>query len=818
MNPKDDRVDPRDNPFPSVPIARLTGSSDLLPVGLQGGRVPITVETGAIAAMRAQLDAWRRQRLNVPSVGRALAVVGDLGTGKSHIARDLAHTVMTRPGPAAPVLWLIDEPVWDFGQIYRERLVTDLKDQKSVFYEVLLDYYSDVTAESLAGSRSLDSIAAGLKGRDLDPQAVIDALNLSEAAIRADLERRLQGLTEHGKFASALALLQIPGFQNAVWEWFMGHPPSDILRERGIDSPIDDVSSVFEALAVFAFLYGRAGRRFILVVDMLEKVLEWPIDRRTAFVQAFEKLVNVYVSVGGLLVFCVVPDALGMLGEGVQERIRPIRTTALTDEETVELTRRYLERARGTRGAALDAPGPEPDVPAAPPPVPGAPEEAPADLAPFTVGSLRYIRSLAGGVPRRVLKICHHAWAQAARRSPGDGPSVVDEVIVRDAVRATFETATLEQVRASIRSVLELESRRFEPSPVRFSARPAGEAGKVDFWIPVGRQGAAIAVLTTDSVMQSSQVERLERIVWAARKDTGAAPCQPLVVVNGYLSPALRQRIAELTDAQPVVYSDRDFTLTLREAVRELARRLEAADRDGVLDVIRSRVEDISYQQTTVLDYLQRIDGRVEQADAASARRLGELLRSLPAEPEPRERRREHAHPRAARHRMPEDVERHFDRAFDAIGLMSGVPATFRDVFTVDETAAADVRPRRLGFTMDEFQAVGVAVLLEKLLEAFRDSVAAWLEQADAARSLPGETVPTTAQERRLRTICRSYEITAEMLPVFRLESMAAFGPFTEGPEPIEHASRTFRRAEAEDALSRLGERVLAAAMASVRT
>ncbi|MEO3813819.1 hypothetical protein ABGB17_32890 [Sphaerisporangium sp. B11E5] len=772
-----------ENPFPSVPAARLTGSDDLAP--LVGAAAPyVTVETDAIRAVNRQLAAYLDQAQDLPSRGRALAVVGDYGSGKSHIARGLVRGVTAHP--SEPLLWLIDEPVWDFGAIYRDRLVNDLKDQKAAFYDVLLDYYSDVTAESLDQTRSLRDIADGLRRRRLDPHAVIEAYTLSESAIRRDLEHRLQVLTEHGKFASALALLQFPEYQDAVWEWLMGHPPAPVLVERGITSPIDDVSSVFDALAVFAFLYGRSGRRFVLIIDMLEKALEWPRDRRIDFMQAFEKLVNVYVSVGGLMVFCVLPEALSEFSESLHERILPIRPTPLTVPQTLELVARHLR------------PGREP----------GAPVGA-RDVAPFLPDAVAYIRELGGGVPRRVLKLCHHAWTLAAARG-GGAPGEIDEVVVREAVREAFEVATRDDIRAALESVLLTGPWRFEPSSTRFEHRAGHAAEDVDFWVPVGRSGAAVALVTSDSMVLDSQVDRLKRVIEAARADTGSAPCEVLVVVNGYLAAPLRQRLADLTGTQPIVYSDKHFRRAVQEAIRDAVLRLQNSGRDGALQLLRERMEGLAYQQTNVLDYLQRIDGRVEQINASSGARLGELFQVLSDAGEVPLPGTARSRGPASRARLPQEIQRHFDRAFDTVGLMAGVPTTFRQVFSLHDPDAT--RPRRLNFTREQFQAVGVAVLLQKLLEAFRDSVGEWVRQVRS-----GPVTPTTDQERRLRVICRSYDITAEMLPVFRLESLAALGPFTEELDPMEQAARSFHRAEAEQALSRLGERVFESTMASLR-
>ncbi|GII81188.1 hypothetical protein Sru01_61700 [Sphaerisporangium rufum] len=810
----------RDNPFPSAPAARLSGSYDLFATGPRSrpGRA-VTIETDAVRAVAGQLGAYLDQSTGVPSRGRALALVGDLGTGKSHIARDLARTVTAHP--SAPLLWLIDEPLWDFGAIYRDRLVSGLKDQKAAFFDVLLDYYSDVTADSIDRSPLLRQVVTGLRDRRLDPQAVIEAYALSEAAIRRDLERRLQMLTEHGKFSAALTLLLFPGIQDQVWDWLMGQPPSTVLHERGIDTPIDTVSKVFDALAVFAFLYGQAGRKFVLVIDMLEKVFEWPDDRRSDFTQAFEKLVNVYVNAGGLLVFCTLPEVLGRFGESLHERIVPIRPTLLTGAQSVELVHAHLHPQQepaaaaeaaeealdddaddGTdatqvtqwlarRSAAGTAPARRPRGP---------------DIAPFTEESVHYINRLAGGVPRRVLKLCHHAWATAAAEG-GPPPREVDDRVVRAAARKAFEKVTREDLRKSIEGVLSTGPWRFEPSPVRFARRSAGAAGDVDFWVLIGRTGSAIAVVTTDSVLQDEQVDRLRQTVEAARRDTGAAPCEVLVAVNGYISTELRLRLADATGSQPIVYSDRSFEHQVRETVRELAERLSSSGRDSTLDLIRDHLEGIAFQQTSVLQRLQRIDGRVEQLDTATAARLGELwqLAEMSGDPPAAGGRRA-----GVRRRLPHAVQRHFDRAFDVIGLLSGVPASFREVFD----PAGEDRPRRLSFTVEQFQAVGVAVLVQKLVEAFQDSVGEWVRQA---RTVPGEPAPTAEQERRLRTICRSYEITAEMLPVFRLESLATFGPFTEGPDPLDRSARTFRRAEAQEVLTELAERVFTSAMDHVR-
>ncbi|MEV5408143.1 hypothetical protein AB0K60_04765 [Thermopolyspora sp. NPDC052614] len=739
--------------------------------------------------------------------GRALALVGDYGSGKSHIAYSVAK--MLRDARSVPVMWLIDEPVLDFGTLYSDRLVSDLNNQKAEFYEILIDYYSDVTADSL--ERTDKDVAAGLRGHNLDPQAVIEAYTLSEAAIRRDLERRLKGITDHGKFSAALAMLQFPEFQDAVWEWLMGHPPDDILVERGIDQPIAGVTAVFDALAVFAFLYGQAGRRFALIIDSVEKSLDWPQDQRIAFMQGFERLVSVYVSVGGLLVFCVLPDALAEFPESLHERIRPIRPTSLTNVETWQLVSHYL---RGP--ASVPMTGSDAGKSAPVPPTPAVP-----DVTPFTPESVEYIRTLAGGVPRRVLKLCHHAWQVAARRPGPERP--IDDVAIRTAVREAFQTATREHVRATIEEVLETGPWRYQTSAERFANRRGGPATEADFWIPVGRSGATIAVISSDSILLNRQVDHLKDLVDAVRADAGNSPVIVLAVVNGYLAAAFREPLANVVGTKPIVYDERRFRTMLRNAIQDAVARLENAGRDDALALLQDRLQGIAYQQTNMLEYLQRIDGRVERFDSASSARLSEMLRLMSGQGEGAARGEWAA---GASRRLPEEIQRHFDRAFDAVGLMSGVPTLFRDAF--DPKAAArgrsEVHPRRLGFTAEQFQAVGVAVLLEKLLEAFRDGVGEWLRDAQSSASTSGEGAsgegvryPSPAQERSLQVMCRTYEITAEMLPVFRLESLAAFGIAGRESEPLEQRSRSFRRAEAEDALSRLGDRVFKSTLSCLR-
>ncbi|WP_255951935.1 hypothetical protein [Streptomyces odontomachi] len=760
-----DRLFQVGNPFPPIPAARLGGFADETGASARSDDEPVTIDTDALDHLREQADDYFRRTAGGRLRGRAVALVGTLGIGKTHLANSV--TTQLREREEDPPVWVIDEPVVDLGMVYRDRLMrlSDDRTRRVAFEDVVIDYYADVAALRIeeqddGGPQSSHAqIAQGLRLRTIDPHKAVDALQIDEELIHRDLQRHLGDITEHRKFATALTLLLDRDFKRLVWDWLGGAEPAQPLVDRGIRDRIDGIDAVFDVLAVFAFLHGRVGKPYALVLDALEKVLDWPEHDQFSFVDAFERLVNVYTNEGGLLVFCVSPAPLSRFRPNLHERIMQIWPSPLDQQQTARLVQSYLPQA---------------------------------DRPLFTAGSLAEICQLAGGVPRQVLKTCWWCW-NLMESSPR-GATVVDERIVHAAVRRLYRTANQDYVLGVIEAILVAgQWRTEEPSPG--GPGSSGAAAQVDFWVRVS-DTSRIAVLTVGSVLVDAEVDVIAGVVRAARAASEPGHCAVLVVVNGHLSRRMRERVARVSGAQPIVYETGQFEELVREALHILAERLKSVHRDSAEERLSRRIGGLSSHQDALLDHIQRIDSRLERVLATAQRPARPFMAATRSVPEPM----------AGEAELPVRVAEEFTRAFDALDVL--YDPRLPELLDVDAsgTVTADEAPRRLRFTPEQFQTMGVATLLRHLLTAFRDGVAGWLSAVRVANPSPS---PGADQIRNLFVLCRSFEITTEVLPLARAERhLPLFAPADGSHDTLDTAGHALLRADAEDVLRRLAERV----------
>jgi hypothetical protein len=774
----------RGNPFAPRAADRLGGVPGTLGTGDEPHSVH--VETDMMARLREQVADY----LARPARGRALAVVGPFGIGKTHLTREMAALIRDQDNP--PPLWPIDGAILDLGELYQDRLMIlrDDRNQQAAFEDLVSNYLSDVTAVELEregehGERGVE-IAAGLRNRVYDPEKVARTLRLDIELINRDLRRHLGEIIEHRMFATALALLLDHEFNGIVWDWLSGAEPAQALIDRGIDKPIRGINFVLETLAVFAFLYGTGEKPYVLVIDALENVLNWPEHERTRFVDAFLRLVNVYISRGGLLIFCLPPEPLAQLPTSLHERTLQFWPTGLNDDQTTELISAYLAPYHAADAAdETDAAGPE----------------APADgLAPFTSEAVREIRELFTGNPRWMLTACSHAWDIAGERS--DPGQRIDVPIVHDAVRALFGRAPREHIMADIRSTLTDGQWRTETGATRFAGRAAGRAGRIDFWVHAGRN-SMLAIMLCDSILTGADVDALEEDIAAARDDV-AGTAEVLVVVNGLLSPRFRDRFGRIARTQPVVYDDRNFPAQdfrdrnfhdrLHAAVTELTRRLEAADQVDRTTALQARISRLSGQQTDILDHLRQLDSRLARLTAPAER----AVRTPRAHAE-----------------LPEPVRDLFDEAYAAVELLSDISPGLDQALGAGPSGAVPggVRPRRIAFTAAQFQTIGVATTMRRLLEVFEHDIAGWLRGVPAG---PEGAELTDEQRRQLFVMCRSFEITTEVMPLGELEAQEHIDAAAERLSTIERRDRALRRAGTEDLFNLLATRVRDAVLEAV--
>ncbi|MGK5693146.1 hypothetical protein ACSNOJ_09585 [Streptomyces sp. URMC 128] len=717
------------NPFPLVPVVRLGPSADL-------GDAPVEaadsgnahVPTRILRELQDLVRDYLRDQPRGGRRGRAIAVVGEFGLGKSHAAREVCNGLARPDGPA---MWIVDEPAQDFGRMYRDRLrgPADTPEGRAAFEELVRDYYAYVTAvrvgEQSSGPRSgradevplddiaLDDIATGLRDRVLDPDKVVSALRYDPEVLHADLRVTLGEVTEHRRFATALALLQDPRFTSMVWAWLTGDEPAQQLKERGIKDAVTGIDPVFDALAVQGFLHGRVGKPYVLLIDSLEKVLDWPEESRRTFVDAFERLVNVYVSRGGLLVFCTSPRGLNAFRPSLHERVVQLWPTRFSAELTAELVAEYV--GSGPRPASAEGTDTVERWP-----------------APFGAESVAILQELTGGVPREILKTCHHAWQLSE-----DGGGAVREVnaaTVLRAVRGLHDNVSEDQVLSTIHDALALGQWRIasrDPVPARASSDEGSLV--VAYWLePV--PNAYIAIVVTGSVLVADDQERITARVRALRGALHPAQAEVLLVVNGHVSRTMRDRLARSLGSQPLLYRPGDFPRAVNEALDRLRSRLTELRQEADLAELTSELRGALGEHSAQLGQLRRTVSDLARRDLVAVA------------------------PGPARSALPEPVEGRFEEVFTlldaAVERLAGRPA--------DDGEGPLPRAGQADLT-----ALGCATLVRQLTERFRTGADSWFRSA-----APG--APTEEQWARLRRVCREYETAVEVLPV---QSLGSPGP-----------------------------------------
>lgn len=730
------------NPFPPSPVVRLGPSADLGEPAVEGADsgnahvdTPLVTEVAHLVS-----DYFTPPAASGPR-GRAIALVGEFGLGKSHALREAYRTVRRDHADAA--VWIVDEPTQDMGRQYRDRLrgPAATPHGRHAFEELVRDYYALVTAGRVraegGGPRggALEEIASGLQNRTLDPDKVVSALHYDPEVIHADLRGTLGEVTQHRSFATAFALLLNPPFRTMVWNWLAGEEPAAPLRERGIGEAIGPsaggpgdaavIDRVFDALVVQGFLHGRMRMPYVLLLDSLEKVLDWPESIRRIFIDAFERLVNIYTSHGGLLVFCTSPAGLRALRPSAHERLVQLWATGLNRADTGRLVAQYL--AAGGESVAGATPS----------------------TGPFDGETVGLLHELTDGVPREVLKTCGRAW-QLSEDEQGRVRRVAGSRVLA-AVRELHERVSDQKVHSDVHAALDLGQWRIashDPVPDRLS-RSADGREQVLYWLSPA-PNAYLAVVHARSVLLAGDAERIGALVHGLRSAVRPGRLEALLVVNGLVSQAMQDRLSRSIGSRPLVYRQDGFARGVHEALTQLAQRLEGERREGGLVELGERVRRDLEQQSTQLDELREAvtalasDTRPPTGPAAAvtwppAGPTAPVTWPAPASPRPEQ----YADP------LPGPVRGRFR---DALAMLEAVTRRVAGRSTARRTAA----------TPADLSALGCATLVRELTEEFRGAVAVW-----ASTAMPG--APTELQLRELRRICREYETAVEVLPVHLL-------------------------------------------------
>jgi Cdc6-like AAA superfamily ATPase len=733
------------NPFPAVPLGGKHTADTVT--------IPTAAVREAASFVRAYLSEQRPP--DARGAGAVLAVVGEHGTGKTHLVNYLMQDA-EKLEPRVQTMSLVARNR-TFLELYLDfaRALADRPDQVR---DQVRAVYAEIVAASLARSELTARVAQGLTAGELDPVDVVERFGLMESAFHSELRDRFRRVTEDAEFATALTLLLRPAFAPAVWEWFLGRTPDPILQERGITTVIGTEELALAAIGVFVQLHHDAKHRFVLAIDELEQILLAADRPDDAAVGAFKRLLEVFTEANGLLVLSGLPEFVESLRPDVRQRIgRPVRMSPFSGEDLREF---ILERQRLTFGMAK--------------------------LQPFTEETVDYLVALLGGLPRSLLRVCHELYLRATQAGGGVTPAMV-----RDVVRTQFNIAASKSVRREIRHTLDASG--WDYLLDHAAGRPSTS---VDYWVLIGDRGARCAIVLTDSVLNDDDVDALRRRVLALRADD-AAP-EILLVVLGVLPRNQAHALAELVGTEPLVYDPQsfgdDFEHTFTSTIGRYVESRPTGDDE--LGVIREWLERITRQQANVHGFVSQVSVHLDALRSSSDQRLldiqralGDLRRELTSEATD-------ARSVVGIPQLPSGVAALFASANDALDPLAQVDPVLRDAF---DRAAEELRLPGPGLSAplqstDVQRAAGVGFLLQRLVEAFHQAVREWYG-SDAF----------TDRTDVLDSLCRTFDTIYEYLPVFRLDRLAILTDRVPGPDrPVAEASER----SARQAIDGLGKRV----------
>lgn len=695
------------NPFSPLAVAITTDTVSEDP----------TIETAAVRRAEDLLAEY----LAAPTLagaGNVLAVSGEHGTGKTHLGMRLVRVARAADPPASAMY--LDVASDQFTGLY-SRFVKRLG--RAGVRARVNDFYADVVADSLATGTTMD-IAALVRERKIDPDKVVGGYQMMESALLRQVTERLveelRSITDNEIYGTALTLLLRPGYDDAVWDWLNGSAPHAALVERGITNRIDDEVSALDAMGVFALLHGRKGRRFVLVVDEIDKILTGRTIEASVS-KALQRLLQVFQQTGAFLVLSGLPEFRRALDADVQERVGvTIQMPPLTPHDVTA----FIDQAQ-----LNDADLPTVD---------------------FQAPAVERMVRLVNGNPRQIFKLCHALYRTAVEED-----RAVDTVMVEEEVLGQSDNATPDEVSAAIRDLLERANVPYANNHY-FGTRDS----RADFWIETGPD-SGFAILVADSVFTGNVGELVTRLT--AVRD--ARPTVEVVlVVSNILDPDAAAELSSHVVDPPVLYDRRSFTRTLQPTLRSLARRFAGLGGTDALAAIREWLVRIDMDNTTTHQMVERLGREMDRRNEDTAAQLSTLrervnIVNLASSADPADERVER--------RFPASAAQLFHDALEALDRLAHPDALFDDVFGRTEDSSDHYR--RVTQLLNRvaapglYEAAGTMSLLRRWIVSFSTATASWYVAEGREAREPGPA------RSRFDALCRTYERVAETMPLGRI-------------------------------------------------
>lgn len=542
------------NPFPATAVARLS----------QRKHHRLTVETDALKKMRLEVEDFFA---NQKGEGKTVCVIGEYGTGKTHLLLETLHSIIDLEDETIHAFY-VDAPSDSFLSLYQKRFLPRLER-----YDVqirLREIFRQVVIGELESDPIFEKVVSNIRNGKLEVDSVIKQYGLMESNLLQQFSHRLKGIAEDECFSAALFLLNSPIFQEDVWDWLEGNPPTKALQERGITRVIDNDPIALESIGVFAFLLGQEGHKFVLMIDELEKVISSSQEISASTTLAFKKLFEAISKTKALLILSGLQDFYETMPIDAQERVSAIiRPTLLNGKDIVQ----YIREANFKYTAQKT-------------------------IEPFSRPVIDYIASISGGNARKTIRICYHAYQIATSENVK-----VSRKIIQEVTQDQFGTQTEGQVKEEILGVIERmglaveHDKRVERSQVdKKTYKLIQITAKADYWIAVGNDNTGIAITHVHDVFSDNDEKQIiDRATNLSYNDDKGIHIASILVVSGFIAESRSVSLSKFFD-KVIPYTSREFTDHFESALSGFRIRIEERLKEDKLDLILTRMRQIERQ------------------------------------------------------------------------------------------------------------------------------------------------------------------------------------------------------------------------------
>ena len=564
-------VQPKPNPFPPQATMTLDAMTSYRIKGIPTAMSRVPLE---------RLMAIQTRYLADPATGRAVAIHGRHGTGKTHTilaALDVAEKA--RPAGKRPLVLYVRADGPSALMLYRKLMsrwtATELAE--------LAEYaFAGYAAEEFIASRdSVDGESAATERLRNDPQVVEQAMSVGELSYTAvvnrqdDEIRRIQG--RYGGFERVLLALTNPTLRHAAHRWLLAADVgADDLKRLGVAGPIEQPHEVRIGIHVLAALARRAGRPLTLAIDQVEALLrtsDGKIDGANAGL--LRGVVEDIVAEQGLIMASVGHPAWQQLPPDLRQRFGP------SEIEVPELSPAEAEDVLAVYRATL------------------SPSSKGTPIFQLTPGAERQLLVESGGNIRRFIQACHvvcSAWPPEVTE--------IDRAQVVEALRTAGGERTPDT--STVRSLVEKTLQRTRGVVL---ADHTVDGQIIDYVVMEGGR-IVLAVEISRAVFGKDEAAKAVVQLDKIRSLRHHKPVVVLVVV-GYSSPDVRSR---LQDAARVVVADSDdFPADLEAAVEESVPDAAVLFVDERLTQLREEMLSL-LKRRTVADQL--VAARLDQSHA----------------------------------------------------------------------------------------------------------------------------------------------------------------------------------------------------------